>query len=160
MVNHRSNAIVELMRTPAAEHDELWLKKALQHAILLELATLPPYLCGLWSIEDEDQGSDAFQIFDLLRALQLPLPADRNSERKANALLTQFLLQGLPVHIMYDHPEPLVASPLPRTRKDVFLHEIFQTVATVRSRSGVVPASSAAWPFTATGLRGTRPGRR
>ncbi|GAA2437467.1 ferritin-like protein [Streptomyces lavendulocolor] len=61
VVNHRSNAIVELMRTPAAEHDELWLKKALQHAILLELATLPPYLCGLWSIEDEDQGSDAFQ---------------------------------------------------------------------------------------------------
>ncbi|WP_327745924.1 ferritin-like protein [Streptomyces europaeiscabiei] len=61
VVNHRSNAIVELMRTPAAEHDELWLKKALQHAILLELATLPPYLCGLWSIEDEDQGADAFQ---------------------------------------------------------------------------------------------------
>lgn len=61
VVNHRSNAIVELMRAPAAEHDELWLKKALQHAIMLELATLPPYLSGLWSIDDEDEGSDAFR---------------------------------------------------------------------------------------------------
>ncbi|MFG3510562.1 ferritin-like protein [Streptomyces sp. NPDC047821] len=54
VVNHRSNAIVELMRAPAEEHDELWLKQALQQAIMLELATLPPYLCGLWSIEDDD----------------------------------------------------------------------------------------------------------
>lgn len=46
--------IVELMRMPAEEHDELWLKNALQQAVMLELATLPPYLCGLWSIEDPD----------------------------------------------------------------------------------------------------------
>lgn len=61
VVNHRSNAIVELMRRPAAEHDEVWLKNALQQAIVLELATLPVYLCGLWSIHDEDQGSDVFE---------------------------------------------------------------------------------------------------
>ncbi|WP_424886836.1 ferritin-like domain-containing protein [Streptomyces sp. XH2] len=55
VLNYRSNAIVELMRAPAEEHDELWLKNALQQAVLLELATLPPYLCGLWSIEDPDR---------------------------------------------------------------------------------------------------------
>ncbi|MFD8799989.1 ferritin-like domain-containing protein [Streptomyces atroolivaceus] len=57
----RRNAIVELMRVPAEGHDELWLQEALQQAVILELATLPPYLCGLWSIVDEDQGSDVFR---------------------------------------------------------------------------------------------------
>ncbi|MFF4060772.1 ferritin-like protein [Streptomyces sp. NPDC001668] len=61
--------IVELMRMPAEEHDELWLKNALQQAVLLELATLPPYLCGLWSIEDPDRDGDVSEtikeiIFD------------------------------------------------------------------------------------------------
>ncbi|MER7485544.1 ferritin-like protein [Streptomyces sp. NPDC126497] len=58
----RRSAITELMRVPAEEHGELWLKEALQQAIILELATLPPYLCGLWSIADEDQGSDVFRM--------------------------------------------------------------------------------------------------
>ncbi|MFF5522561.1 ferritin-like domain-containing protein [Streptomyces coeruleorubidus] len=62
VVKYRSNAIVELMRAPAAEHDEAWLKDALQQAVLLELATLPPYLCGLWSIEEADQDSDVFRV--------------------------------------------------------------------------------------------------
>ncbi|MGI5359305.1 ferritin-like domain-containing protein [Streptomyces sp. CA-252508] len=61
-VNHGGHGIVELMRAPAAEHDEVWLKDALQQAIILELATLPPYLCGLWSIEDEEQDSDVFRM--------------------------------------------------------------------------------------------------
>ncbi|MFC6983036.1 ferritin-like domain-containing protein [Streptomyces cirratus] len=57
------------MQMPAAEHDEAWLKEALQQAVMLELATLPPYLCGLWSIKEVDQGSDVFEtiheiIFD------------------------------------------------------------------------------------------------
>ncbi|MGW7450013.1 ferritin-like domain-containing protein [Streptomyces sp. NPDC054787] len=49
------------MQMPATEHDEAWLKEALQQAVMLELATLPPYLCGLWSIQEEDQGSDVFE---------------------------------------------------------------------------------------------------
>ncbi|MFF5934417.1 ferritin-like protein [Streptomyces sp. NPDC012508] len=57
-VKYRSKAIVELMEMPAAEHDETWLKDALQQAVMLELATLPPYLCGLWSIQEADSGSD------------------------------------------------------------------------------------------------------
>ncbi|MFI0961035.1 ferritin-like protein [Streptomyces sp. NPDC021080] len=69
VLNYRSNMIVELMRMPAEEHDELWLKNALQQAVLLELATLPPYLCGLWSIEDPDRDGDVSEtikeiIFD------------------------------------------------------------------------------------------------
>ncbi|MET7636371.1 ferritin-like protein [Streptomyces sp. NPDC005078] len=51
VLNYESNSIVELMEKPAEEHDEQWLNDSLQQAIMLELATLPPYLCGLWSIE-------------------------------------------------------------------------------------------------------------
>ena len=34
------------------EHDLAWLKKSLQAAVTLEFATIPPYLCGLWSIKN------------------------------------------------------------------------------------------------------------
>ncbi|MGW1674107.1 ferritin-like domain-containing protein [Streptomyces sp. NPDC002324] len=57
-LDYESNKIVELMEVPAEGHDEQWLKDALQQAIMLELATLPPYLCGLWSIEDTDSAAD------------------------------------------------------------------------------------------------------
>lgn len=36
-----------------AEHRIDWLKRALQAAITLEYATCPPYLCALWSIEND-----------------------------------------------------------------------------------------------------------
>jgi hypothetical protein len=45
--------ILELMRQPLAQHDLSWLQRALQAAIELELATLPPYLCGQWAIQDQ-----------------------------------------------------------------------------------------------------------
>ncbi|CCK24465.1 hypothetical protein BN159_0086 [Streptomyces davaonensis JCM 4913] len=48
----QSNQIVDLMRQPTEQRDTTWLHKAVQQAILLELATLPPYLCGMWSIDD------------------------------------------------------------------------------------------------------------
>src|SRR5207244_9180553 len=44
--------IFELMRIPKANHDVAWLKDSLQAAIELELSTIPPYLCALWSIKD------------------------------------------------------------------------------------------------------------
>jgi rubrerythrin len=47
----QSNQIVELMRQPTEQRDATWLREAVQQAILLELATLPPYLCGMWSID-------------------------------------------------------------------------------------------------------------
>ena len=33
-------------------HDLAWLQSALQAAIELELSTLPPYLCGLYALQD------------------------------------------------------------------------------------------------------------
>lgn len=46
------NAIIELMRVPCSGYDLEWLKSALQAAVELELATIPPYLCATWSIKD------------------------------------------------------------------------------------------------------------
>lgn len=47
-------AIPQLMGQERAERCTLeWLKKALQSAVTLEFATLPPYLTALWSIKDE-----------------------------------------------------------------------------------------------------------
>lgn len=40
------------MQVAEEEHDLDWLKRALQAAITLELATLPPYLCAFWSIDE------------------------------------------------------------------------------------------------------------
>ncbi|MFL6235408.1 MAG: ferritin-like domain-containing protein [Thermoanaerobaculia bacterium] len=45
-------SIVSLMQVPEEDHDLDWLKRALQAAITLELATLPPYLCAAWSIDE------------------------------------------------------------------------------------------------------------
>jgi hypothetical protein len=44
--------IIELMRIPEDNHDLAWLKDGLQAAIELELSTIPPYLCALWSIKN------------------------------------------------------------------------------------------------------------
>jgi hypothetical protein len=51
--------IKELM-APAVEHDLAWLQNALQAAIELELSTLPPYLCGLYALQDPQ--SDAAKL--------------------------------------------------------------------------------------------------
>jgi hypothetical protein len=45
--------IANLMRQPVAEHKLDWLQNALQGAIELELATLPPYLCGQWALQNQ-----------------------------------------------------------------------------------------------------------
>jgi hypothetical protein len=57
-----SNKIQRLMQQPADNHDVAWLQAALQAAIQLELATLPPYLCALFSIAD--QTSTAFSLIN------------------------------------------------------------------------------------------------
>ncbi|MET7367707.1 ferritin-like protein [Streptomyces sp. NPDC005566] len=72
----RSDRIVQLLDEPAEHRDADWLKDALQQAVLLELATLPPYLCGLWSIEDPFAGkrvSEAVRrvVFDEMSHLGL-----------------------------------------------------------------------------------------
>jgi hypothetical protein len=50
------------MQQPAPAHDVAWLQSALQAAIQLELATLPPYLSALFSIAD--QTSTAFSLIN------------------------------------------------------------------------------------------------
>ena len=44
--------IVELMQLPPEDHDLAWLQQALQAAVELEMATIPPYLCAMWSVKD------------------------------------------------------------------------------------------------------------
>lgn len=61
-----SKKIAELLQVPVNQHDLNWLRQALQAAIALELATLPPYLCGLWSIKSQDG-----PVFDLVESVVL-----------------------------------------------------------------------------------------
>ena len=53
-------SIIELMTIPPKSHDLEWLKDSLQSAIELELATLSPYLCALWSIKNSS--GDAYTL--------------------------------------------------------------------------------------------------
>ncbi|MFF4955432.1 ferritin-like domain-containing protein [Streptomyces chattanoogensis] len=48
---YESDAITRLLRAPDEERDVEWLKEALQQAVLIELATIPPYSTALWSID-------------------------------------------------------------------------------------------------------------
>ena len=57
-----SNEIQKLMQEPLTAHDVVWLQGALQAAIQLELATLPPYLAAMFSISD--QSSSAFTLIN------------------------------------------------------------------------------------------------
>ncbi|WP_329576765.1 ferritin-like protein [Kitasatospora sp. NBC_01250] len=47
-------AVARLLAVPRDRRDEDWIRRALQIAVELELATIPPYLCAWWSIEDRD----------------------------------------------------------------------------------------------------------
>jgi hypothetical protein len=58
------------MLVPAAEHDVEWLKESLQAAVELELATIPVYLCGLWSIKTPTP-DDANSAYALIRSVVL-----------------------------------------------------------------------------------------
>ena len=50
--NVTKSTIVDLMRVARADYDLQWVKRALQAAVELEMATLPPYLCAMWSVKD------------------------------------------------------------------------------------------------------------
>jgi hypothetical protein len=45
--------IIELMQVSEEARDTGWLQESLQAAVELELATLPPYLCGAWSVKNQ-----------------------------------------------------------------------------------------------------------
>jgi hypothetical protein len=46
-------SINEQLSVSQAERGVEWLKTALQTAVKLEFATIPPYLCAMWSIKDD-----------------------------------------------------------------------------------------------------------
>jgi hypothetical protein len=52
--------IIRLMQVSPDQRGEEWIKTSLQAAIALELSTIPPYLCGLWSIKNS--GEEAAQL--------------------------------------------------------------------------------------------------
>ena len=45
-------AVARLLAVPEGGRGVTWLRAALQVAVELELATIPPYLCGWWSVVD------------------------------------------------------------------------------------------------------------
>jgi hypothetical protein len=55
-----NNKIIKLMQVPEPVRDVSWLLESLQAAVELELSTLPPYLCGAWSVIDTT--SDVYGI--------------------------------------------------------------------------------------------------
>lgn len=59
-------SILEMMAAPPARRDIAWLRNALQAAIELEFATLPPYLCAYWSIKN-NLAFAALSIREILR---------------------------------------------------------------------------------------------
>ncbi|HEV7922669.1 MAG TPA: ferritin-like protein [Thermoanaerobaculia bacterium] len=44
--------IAALLEVAPGERDEEWLRQSIDAAIALELSTIPPYLCAMWSIKD------------------------------------------------------------------------------------------------------------
>ncbi|MFC5034054.1 ferritin-like protein [Streptomyces fildesensis] len=53
-------SVARLMAVPAIGRDVGWLRQALQVAVELELSTIPPYLCGWWSVKD--RGSEVARL--------------------------------------------------------------------------------------------------
>ncbi|MEU5743295.1 ferritin-like protein [Streptomyces tendae] len=45
-------SVARLLAVPEGSRGVDWLREALQVAVALELATIPPYLCGWWSVGD------------------------------------------------------------------------------------------------------------
>ncbi|TCO62114.1 ferritin-like domain-containing protein [Actinocrispum wychmicini] len=63
-------SIERQLACPPEEQDLDWLKRSLQTAVELELSTIPPYLCGLWSIEnssDQSSAEAAETIWEIVR---------------------------------------------------------------------------------------------
>ncbi|MEV5886495.1 ferritin-like protein [Streptomyces sp. NPDC052020] len=124
----RSNRIVELMEQPAERRDADWTRDAAQQAILLELATLPPYLCGMWSIDGASAGGS---VFDTLHAIVFD---EMSHLGLACNLLTT--IGGTPV-LADERVVPTYPGPLPggvRPDLSVFLSGLTPEAADMYSR--------------------------
>ncbi|MGQ4513090.1 ferritin-like domain-containing protein [Streptomyces sp. DW26H14] len=45
-------SVAQLLAVPGTARDVDWLRSSLQTAVAIELSTIPPYLCGWWSVKD------------------------------------------------------------------------------------------------------------
>lgn len=61
------HSIAALLSVAVDERGLPWLKEALQWAVELEIATLPPYLCARWSIGGPDETSTTERIKEIAR---------------------------------------------------------------------------------------------
>ena len=69
--------IADLLAVPAEQYDLAWLKNSLQVAIELELSTLPPYLCGYWSCQQQqDPAAQLINSVILQEMLHMGLAAN------------------------------------------------------------------------------------
>lgn len=145
VLNYKSDAIVELMQVPVKQRSKEWLQDSLQQAILLELATIPPYACGLWSIGPEEQSEpvrDAISgiIYDEMCHMGL-----------ACNMLTA--IGGTPV-IAHDLAVPVYPGPLPggvRPGLEVFLSGLTEESLDMYSKieepeKKTAPAEGEAYP--------------
>jgi rubrerythrin len=55
-----TGSVARLLSVEDADRDIDWIRQALQTAVALELSTIPPYLCGWWSVKD--RGSKAARL--------------------------------------------------------------------------------------------------
>jgi ferritin-like protein len=94
----QSMKIVELMQAPT--HDLAWIREAAQAAIELELSTIPPYLCALWSIDESSTVAER-----LIRAIVL--------DEMGHMGLMCNLLKGLGVSPKIVTGVPKYPGPLP-----------------------------------------------
>jgi hypothetical protein len=58
-------SIQALLTVPAADRNLDWLKESLREAVRLEFSTIPPYLCAMWSVKDQDDPVSGI-IFDVV----------------------------------------------------------------------------------------------
>jgi hypothetical protein len=79
-----------------------WLLAALG-AVLLAWVSYRAAVSAAMAYGQAIEAAFDLHRFDLLKALHLPLPPNREVERKANEELSQFLLQGRPVDFDYEH---------------------------------------------------------
>ncbi len=61
-----SVSIQALLAVPPADRDVDWIKEGLREAARLEFATIPPYLCGLWSVKNDND-----PVYDVIMAVVL-----------------------------------------------------------------------------------------
>jgi hypothetical protein len=72
----RDRRLLDLLASPPDQHDLAWLKSSLQLAVELELSTLPPYLCGMWSCQDQGSAYGLIQTVVLQEMLHMGLAAN------------------------------------------------------------------------------------